>query len=98
RAMAMSDDARRAKEQELQSRVMEVTTHWQGMQKELSEKERELTSKIFQKMEGIIGEIATAEGLTFVFDRNAGLVYAPPSLDLTNDLVRRYNDKYPSGA
>jgi outer membrane protein len=46
-------------------------------------------------MEGVIADIATAEGLTFVFDRSAGLVYAPTSLDLTNELVRKYNVKYP---
>jgi outer membrane protein len=95
RAMAMSEDARRTKEGELQQKLMEVTNHWQSMQKELQEKERGLTSAIFQKMEGVIADIATAEGLTFVFDRSAGLVYAPTSLDLTNELVRKYNVKYP---
>ena len=33
--------------------------------------------------------------MTFVFDKNAGLVYAPASLDLTTELIRRYNLKYP---
>ena len=95
RSMAMADDARHDAEQKLQARLMEVTNHWQGMQKDLSEQERKLTSAIFEKMQGIIADIAVAEGLTFVFDKNAGLVYAPPSLDLTNELVRRYNDRFP---
>lgn len=95
RAMAMSDEARRQKEGELQSKLMQVTGMWQGMQKELAESERGFTAGIFQKMEGLIAEIAEAQGITFVMDRNAGLVYAPPSLDLTNELVRRFNDKYP---
>ncbi len=95
RSSAMDDGARRDAEQKLQARLMEVTNHWQTMQKELSDQERVLTSGIFEKMQGIIADIAQAEGLTFVFDKNAGLVYAPPSLDLTNELVRRYNDKFP---
>jgi outer membrane protein len=97
RSTVMTDDARREAEAKLQARLMDVTNHWQGMQKELGEQERQLTSGIFEKMQGVIAEIAQAEGLTFVFDRNAGLVYAPPSLDLTNELVRRYNDKFPGG-
>ncbi|MBS2029653.1 MAG: OmpH family outer membrane protein [Deltaproteobacteria bacterium] len=96
-SMAMTEDARRMKEQELMGKLQEVQKHYMGMQQELSEKERTLTQGIFQKMEGIIGEIAQAEGLTFVFDKSAGLVYAPPSLDLTNELIRRYNDKYSPG-
>jgi outer membrane protein len=95
RAMAMSDDARRQKEQELQTKLMEVTNHWQTMQKDLSEREHTLTNEIFSKMQGVIADIAQAESLTYVFDRSAGLVYGPPSLDLTNELVRRYNDKFP---
>lgn len=98
RAMAMTEDARRAKEQELMQKLQDVQKHYMTMQQELSEQERQATQGIFQKMEGIIGEIAQTEGLTFVFDKNAGLVYAPPSLDLTNELIRRYNDKYPNAA
>jgi outer membrane protein len=97
RSSAMDPEARREAEQKLQTRLMEVTNHWQAMQKELSDQERVLTSGIFEKMQGVIADIAQAEGLTFVFDKNAGLVYAPPSLDLTNELVRRYNDKFPGG-
>jgi len=95
---AMTEDARQAKQQELMGNLQKVQQDYMKMQQELSEKERTLTQGIFQKMEGIIAEIAQAEGLTFVFDKSAGLVYAPPALDLTNDLIRRYNDKYGGGA
>ena len=34
--------------------------------------------------------------LAMVFEKtDSGLVYAPPSMDLTNELVRTYNEKYP---
>lgn len=98
RAMAMTDDAKRAKEQELMQKLGEVQQHYMTMQKELSESERQATQAIFGKMETVIAEIAEAEGMTFVFDKNAGLVYAPTSLDLTTELIRRYNLKYPGGA
>jgi outer membrane protein len=97
RSMAMTDDAKRAKEQELMQKLGEVQQHYMTMQKELSDSERQATQAIFGKMETVIGEIAEAEGMTFVFDKNAGLVYAPASLDLTTELIRRYNLKYPGG-
>ena len=34
-----------------------------------------------------------------IFERNdSGLVYAPPALDLTNELIRKYNARFPPGA
>jgi len=95
RSSAMTPEARQAKEQELMGRLQTVQQHYVKMQKELSDQEHQMTQAIFQKMEGVIATIAKTEGLTFVFDKGAGLVYAPPALDLTNELIRRYNDKYP---
>ena len=46
----------------------------------------------------IIRGIAEAEGFTFVFDKSeSGLLYAPDSLDITNELVRKYNAKHGAG-
>jgi Skp family chaperone for outer membrane proteins len=65
------------------------------MQKDLSDREREMMKVIFDKMETVIKDIATAEGYAFVFEQqNAGLIVAPPSGNMTAELVRRYNIKY----
>jgi outer membrane protein len=54
---------------------------------------------IIDRMAGIVREIAEADGFTMVFERNdSGLVYAPPALDLTNELIRKYNSRHPGGA
>jgi len=69
------------------------------MQKDLSDREREMMKVIFDKMEAVIKEIAQAEGYTYVFEQqNAGLIVAPPSANMTNELVRRYNAKYKGSA
>ena len=50
---------------------------------------------IFDKMEAVIKDIAAAEGYSYVFEQqNAGLMVAPPSANMTQELVRRYNAKY----
>ena len=63
------------------------------MQKELSDREREMTRGIFEKMSGLVREIADAEGVGVVLQAEA-LVFATPSLDLTNELVRKYNARF----
>ncbi len=98
-AVVMADDAKREKQAELDRKFMEVQGLFVQLQKELSDREREMTRGIFDKMHAIIREIAEAEGFTMVFEKtDSGLLFAPASLDLTNELVRKYNARYKATA
>ncbi len=93
-AVVMADAAKRQKQEELDKKFMETQQLYVQLQKELSAREQQLTKGIFQKMSKIMGDIAESEGFTMIFDRStSGLVYAPASLDLTNELIRRYNGR-----
>jgi outer membrane protein len=96
-AVVMSDQAKRDKAQDLDRRAMELQQTYQTLQQELMKREQEMTRGIFEKMSVLVREIAEADGFTMVFERNdAGLVYAPPALDVTNELIRKYNTRHPS--
>jgi outer membrane protein len=95
----MTPEAKTAKGAEIERKMMETQEFYMRLQQDLSGKEREAMRPLADKMTAIVREIAEAEGLTVVLDREAsGLVYALPSLDLTNDLIRKYNAKYPVSA
>jgi len=80
------------KEAELQGRMQKVQQTYLRHQQDLQAKEQEATSKIFERMNKILGKIALAENFTMILDKTqGGIVFAKPSLDLTNDLIRRYN-------
>ena len=83
-------DKVREKESELRARLEKVQQTYMRHQKDLSEKEQKETAKIFERMQKIIGEIAAGENFSMIVDKQA-LVYAKPHLDLTNELIRRYN-------
>jgi len=88
----MPADKVREKETELQERMQKVQQTYLRHQQELSAKEQEATGKIFERMSRIISKIATAENFTMVFDKTqSAVLFAKPHLDLTNDLIRRYN-------
>jgi outer membrane protein len=96
-ASMMSEEVRNQKFTELQKRLFDLTQRAEKMQAELAQSEQKELKKIFEKMDPIIAAIASREGLTMVFEKtDSGLVFAPASLDLTNELVRTYNDKFPS--
>ena len=91
----MTEEARVQKGNELQRKVMELAQKWEKARQDMSVKERTELQAIFAKMDPIIASIAQREGMTMVFEKNdAGLVFAPPHLDMTNELVRRYNDQH----
>jgi outer membrane protein len=97
-ASAMSEETRVAKQTELQKKLFDLAQRWEKGKAEMAQKERTELQSIFQKMDPIIAEIAQREGFTMVFEKtDSGLVYAPASLDVTNELVRRYNDKFKGG-
>src|SRR4029077_6875912 len=83
-------DKVREKETELQGRMQKVQQTYLRHQQELSAKEQEATSKIFERMTRIIAKIATTENFSMIYDKT-GIVYAKPHLDMTNELIRRYN-------
>ena len=83
-------DKVREKEAELQSRMQKVQQTYMRHQQDLSTKEQEATAKIFERMQKIIAKIAATENFSMILDKSA-LVFAKPHLDLTNELIRRYN-------
>jgi outer membrane protein len=94
-AVVLSEGAKREKAEELERKFGEAQALLRQLQQELGGRERELMGTLFDKMGQIVKEIAEAEGFTFVLEKNqSGIMYAPSSLDVTNELVRKYNARF----
>jgi outer membrane protein len=97
-AVVMSDAAKKEKASDLDRRARELQGLFMQLQKDLSDRERDATKGIYDRMAVIVREIAEAEGFSIVLERGAGVVYAPTSLDLTNELIRKYNSRHPAAS
>ncbi|MCP4500049.1 MAG: OmpH family outer membrane protein [Deltaproteobacteria bacterium] len=93
RGMMMKPEAKQAKMQELQRKLMEVQQLYYSLQKELSEKEAKVTQGIFQKMGTLLQTMGRDAGYTMIVEKSA-VLYAKNHIDLTNELIRRYNEAY----
>ena len=93
----LSPDKVREKEAELRAKLEKVQGTYMRHQQDLSGKEQKETAKIFERMTKIISEIAAGENFSMIVDKSA-LVFAKPHLDLTNELIRRYNGGQKPGA
>jgi outer membrane protein len=94
----LTPEAKMAKGAELERKMMEAQELYMKLQQELSVKERDAMRPLNDKMMVLAREIAQADGFTVIVDRaESGLVYASESLDLTNELIRKFNARFPAG-
>jgi outer membrane protein len=92
-ASVMSEDVKNQKIMDFQKKSLEFMQRREKGLQEISSREQSELNQLIGKMQGIISQIAQREQITMVFERNSGVLYAPPSMDLTNELVRLYNDQ-----
>jgi outer membrane protein len=81
----------RQKEAELQERFAKTQQTYMRLQQELAAKEEDAVKPIVARLTRIVRKIAEAENLAIVFDQTMGIRYAKPHLDVTNEVIRRFN-------
>jgi outer membrane protein len=92
-ASAMSEATRTQKATELQKKVMELAQKYERSRAEAANKERQEMEPIINKIDQVIASIAERDGLGFVLDkRDSGIVFALGQYDISNEVVRGYNN------
>ena len=75
-----------------QKALIELQSTYMEYQRELAEQEGTLTREIIARMERILRRIGQSEGYTLIVERNeGGVVWVPSNLDLTDQVIQRYN-------
>ena len=92
----LSDDAKKKKQEEFQKLLVDTRKSASELQEDLAGKEQQAMQSILQKLNSVVAEIAERESLAYVMDK-ASLLYAPAAADITNEVVRRYNDRFGAG-
>jgi outer membrane protein len=88
----MKDDVRQSKEEEFRTKLGDLQLTYAKLQKELAVKEQELTKDILARMSRILAKIGEEGGYAMIFEKTeSSVLWAPQHLDLTNELIRRYN-------
>jgi outer membrane protein len=95
-APVLSDEAKKTKQAELQKAFVDAQSSAQEMQDELSGKEQEAMGTISKRLLQVVAEVSEKENFSFVLDK-AALLYAPAASDVTNEVVRRYNERFGAG-
>ncbi len=92
----LSKDALAKRLEEYQKAFIELQSTYVEFQRELAEQEARLTKRILERMQEILRRIGQTEGYTLIVEANeGGVVWVPSNLDLTDQVIQRYNTENP---
>lgn len=94
RSMAMNEDARMKKQNEIRGEMGKYQENAAKAQMEIQKKERELTQPIVVKLRSMLEEIAKKEDYTVILEKSENSVmWAKKDIDLTERLIKAYDGK-----
>lgn len=89
-ASVLSPEAKKNKEDELERLLRDYQRIVQDSQAEVKKKEGELTEAIIKGVHELVDDIGKKEGYTVIIEKSLAL-YANTDLDITDDVIKRYN-------
>jgi outer membrane protein len=91
-SLALSEEARTKKQNEIQERGMKLQEATQRSQTELQQKEHDLTAPILTKLRGIITDLAKQKGYSMVLEKSdTTVIYSLDKDDLTDGVIDAFN-------
>jgi outer membrane protein len=93
----MTADTRRDKQDQFERKRRDAARMADDFQKELEKKEQGLLQKVLQDVSGVVERVGKQRGYHLVVERRgATVLYAAPEADLTDEIIRVYDQE--SGA
>jgi outer membrane protein len=90
----LSTEARREKQDQLERKVRDARRLVDDLQATLQKKEEALLAKVLQDVSGLVQKIGKDKGYSIVLERQrSSILYAAPESDLTDDIIRAYDDE-----
>lgn len=87
----LSDDARAATQKEIDKLNVEIQRMQQDAEAEMQDLQQQLQLDFQRKLSPVIQQIAVEKGLHMLVSTDAGLVWAEPGLDLTSEIIKRFD-------
>jgi outer membrane protein len=94
----LTPEARREKQEQFERKRRDAARMADDFQKELEKKESVLLQKVLQDVSGIIDRVGKEKNYYLIVEkRGAGVIYAAAEADLTDEVIRAYDQQAPKG-
>jgi outer membrane protein len=91
-ALVMSKEMREEKEREIRIKINDFKSLQKRYVAEFKEQEKRLVGRIQDEILAIIDEMGKQEGFLLVLEkREAGVMYSPNTIDITDRVIQKYN-------
>ena len=91
-ALVMSKEMREEKEREIRISINDFKTLKNKYMADFKQHEARLVRDIQKELMEIVAEMGKKEGFLIIFEkREAGVMYSPDTIDITDRLIQRYN-------
>lgn len=88
-------DTKEAKDRDFKNKTQEFQKKYMEYGEQLNKKKQDTESDIIDELRATVEDIAQKKGYTYVFERSVGgLLVAPPSDDLTDEVIKAYNKQF----
>lgn len=88
----LKDEEKRRRIGDLQKKFDSLQKRYMDAERELMQKKTDAMMKISKKLNKIIQVVAEKDKYDFIFN-GAAVLWAPRYVDITNEVIRRYNQK-----
>ncbi|MFH1727368.1 MAG: OmpH family outer membrane protein [Pseudomonadota bacterium] len=92
-SLILSEDARKAKEEDYKLKVLEFQKLIQEANKELDSSQMQYINTIISELTQIVAEIAKKEQYTIILEKSQSILFALPSMDLTQTVIDEFNKR-----
>jgi outer membrane protein len=93
-SLILSPAAKAEKEREYRDKLESFKEQFKASQQALQKQDQELTSKITKDLQAVVREIGESGGYAAIVERQeGGVVYLPKEADLTDEVIRRYDQR-----
>ncbi len=94
--LVLSEKAKRKKREELNVKVQAVRTKFKKFNDEIKKEELQLTMPIYERLKPIVESVSKTEKVDMTFEVSTSpVVYAKNQVDLSDNVIKAYNKKYP---
>jgi outer membrane protein len=94
----LTADARREKQEQFERKRRDAARLADDFQKELERKESVLLQKVLQEVSGIIERVGKERNFYMIVEkRGAGVIYAAAEADLTDEVIKAFDQQAPKG-
>ena len=94
KGVLLSADARKEKQETLERKVRDLRRSVDDYRVELERKEQGLLQKVLVDISGVVEKVGKQRGFLIIVEkRGAGILYGAPEADLTDEIIKAYDQE-----